>query len=276
MVSMSDKVVIVRRSHARLWEDCVASVGLWRVAWFLGVQDIRARFRRSHIGPLWILINLGFWVGGVGVVYGFMFGQPAAEFLPQLMAGFVIWGYISATMLDASQSFINAQGYITQFAFPKQIHILRGWFGHGLVFGIGLFALIVVLFFLGRFSGVGILMSVPGLVLLLLAGLGHNAAFAYIGARYRDLPHALGGVLQVIFLITPIVFPVSILQGKGLDWIYQLNPMHYMIDIVRYPLLTGRWAPGVSYLGAIGYITLLWGLTVIVVRKIDRKLVFLL
>ncbi|WP_337166036.1 hypothetical protein [Vibrio fluvialis] len=273
---MSDNDVTVRHSHVRLWEDCVASVRLWRVAWFLGMQDVRARFRRSHIGPLWILINLAFWVGGVGVVYGFMFGQPAAEFLPQLMAGFVIWGYISATMIDASHSFINAQGYITQFAFPKQIHILRNWFGHGLVFGIGLSALIVVLVFLGQFKWLGILISMPGLALLLLAGLGHNAALAYVGARYRDLPHAMGGALQVIFLVTPIVFPISTLKSKGLDWVYQFNPMHYMIDIVRHPLMTGQWASGASYLGAIGYILFLWCLTVIVIRKMDRKLVFLL
>lgn len=276
MVSASDKTVTIRRSQARLWEDCVTSVKLWRVAWFLGMQDMRARFRRSHIGPFWILINLGVWVGGVGVVYGLMFGQPAAAFLPQLMAGFVIWGYISSTMLDAGQSFVNAQGYIKQFAFPKQVHILRSWFNHGLVFGIGLLALFVVLIFLGRFSVLGMLMSLPGLALLLVAGLGHNAVFAYVGARYRDLPHAMGGALQVIFLVTPIVFPISMLKSNGLDWVYQFNPMHYLIDIVRHPLLTGQLAPRASYLGAIGYVLLIWGLTVAVVRKMDRKLVFLL
>ncbi|TIR56276.1 MAG: ABC transporter permease, partial [Mesorhizobium sp.] len=46
--------------RAQLYADALTALKLWRVWTFLGVQDIKARFRRSFIGPLWILLNLGF------------------------------------------------------------------------------------------------------------------------------------------------------------------------------------------------------------------------
>lgn len=265
-----------RRDNARLLQDCVQTLRMWRISWFLGRQDVKARFRRSHIGPLWILLNLSIWVGGVGLVYGLMFGQEASAFLPQLMAGFVVWGFVSATLVDSTQIYVNAQGYIKQFAFPKQIHICRGFFASLIVFGVGVLALLVVLLILGRLQLVSCLLALPGLGLLLLIGLGHSAIFAYAGVRYRDLPHAMSGALQVAFLVTPIVFPASLLRDKGFAWVYELNPFHYMIDIVRYPLLTGEWAVSASYVGAMIYLLIVWGVAILVGRQMDRQVVFLL
>lgn len=275
-VSWPAKTIVSRRSQDRLWEDCVDSLKLWRVAWFLAKQDVGARFRRSHLGPFWILLNLGIWVGGVGIVYGLMFGLPASQFLPQLMAGIVIWAYVSASLLDSCHSFVAAQGYITQFAFPKQIHILRNWLGQGIIFFAGLSTLLILLLALGQLTISGLSYSVAGLIIVFLVSLGHNAVFAYVGARYRDLPHALGGVLQIVFLVTPIVFPVSLLKNKGLEWVYQFNPIYYLIDVIRHPLLTGDPAALESYFGSFAYLTAVWCLAIIVVRKLDRKLVFLL
>lgn len=260
----------------QLLSDSKKSLGLWRVWIYLGKQDIKARFRRSLIGPLWIFLNMAFFVGGAGTVYGMMFGQPMREFLPFLTTGFVIWGLILASFTESGLAFINAEGYIKQFSYPKQIYLLRTLVSQTIVFSIGLFALIPLQTFFGDFHVGGWLLAAPGLLLLLLAALGHITISAYLGTRFRDLPHALAGLLQVMFFVTPIMFPHKILKDRGMDFVFEYNPLFYLIDIVRHPILAFELAPAHHYLIASIYVLMLWGTAAVVARKLDKQVVFLL
>lgn len=260
----------------KLLIDSLKSFGLWRVWWFLGMQDIKARFRRSLIGPAWLLISLAFFVGGVGTVYGLMFGQPMHEFLPFLTAGFVIWGFIISSLTESCMTFVNAEGYIKQFSYPKQIYLLRALVSYSLILLIGLFVLVPVQLYFGIFRIEGWIFSLPGLLLLQAAALGHITLSAYLGTRFRDLPHAVGSLLQVLFFVTPIMFPVKVLQEKHLDFIYQFNPLHYLIDVVRHPILKGELALSENYIFAGLYVFTLWLLVVVVAKRLDSRVVFLL
>ncbi|MBZ9740971.1 MULTISPECIES: ABC transporter permease [unclassified Mesorhizobium] len=260
----------------QLYNDALAALKLWRVWIFLGVQDIKARFRRSFIGPLWILLNLAFFVGGAGFVYGVMFGQPMADFLPFLTAGFVIWGFLLSSFIEAGAAFVGSEGYIKQFSYPKQIYLLRALVSYSIVLLIGFLAIIIVQIFFQNFHILGWIMAVPGLMLLLVAALGHIVISAYVGTRFRDLPFALAGILQVIFFVTPIMFPIKVLQEKHLDFVYQYNPLYYLIDIVRHPILEGGFSPFENYAFAAIYLFVLWVIAALVARRLDNRLVFLL
>ena len=186
-------------SNRQLCADWVTSLRLWRVWTFLGVQDIKARFRRSFIGPLWILLNLALFVGGAGSVYGVMLGLPMDEFLPFLITGITIWGFLLSSFTEAGSAFVGSEGYIKQFSYPKQIYLLRALVAYGIILLIGLSAIALMQIFLLRFDIVGWLIAIPGLVLLLLAALGQIVISAYLGTRFRGSPSALVGLLQVIF-----------------------------------------------------------------------------
>lgn len=260
----------------KLISDSIKSLRVWRVWLFMGFQDTKARFQRSLIGPVWILLNMMFFVGGAGVVYGMMFGQPMNEFLPFLTAGFVIWGFILSSLTESGLAFINAEGYIKQFAYPKQIYLLRSLVVYSIILLIGLSALVPVQLLFRRFSVFGWFMAMPGLLILFSAALGHIVIFAYLGTRFRDLPHAMGGVLQVLFFVTPIIFPVKLLKERHLDFVYQFNPLYYLIDVVRHPVLEGEFALSENYVFACLYVILVWVIAALVAKRLDSSLVFLL
>ncbi|WFP75511.1 ABC transporter permease [Mesorhizobium sp. WSM4906] len=262
--------------RSRLLRDVIRSVLLYRVWFFIGTQDIRRRYRRSFIGPLWILLNLGVYVGAIGFVYGVMFGQDLKAFLPYLMLGFVTWGLVSASVVDACMIFPGSEGYIKQFSYPKQIYILRALVSNSMNFAMGLIAVAFVQIFLGTFEPTGWIMAIPGLILLYMALLGHTAIFAYLGTAFRDLPHALAGVLQVVFYLTPIVVPASVLKNHGLEFVYLVNPIYHLIDVVRDPILTANWAPLSTYGLVVGYILAVHCIAWYAASRLDKKVVFLL
>ncbi|WP_247648123.1 ABC transporter permease [Pannonibacter phragmitetus] len=252
------------------------ALSLHRVWFFIGMQDVKRRYRRSFIGPLWILVNLGLFVAVIGFVYGALFGQSLSDFLPYLMLGFVTWGLISASLVDACMVFIGAEGYIKQFSYPKQIYIFRALVASSMNFLMGMAAVAAVQLALGTFLPAGWLLALPGLVLLYVVLLAHIAIFAYLGTAFRDLPHALAGALQVVFYLTPIVFPIHILKDRGLELVYLVNPFYHLLELIRYPVLTGSMAPLITYGFVFGYILTVYGLAWYVASRLDKKVVLLL
>src|SRR5699024_4787956 len=61
----------------------------------LGWQDIKQRYRRSTLGPLWITIATGVMAGALGLLYSVLFQLSLADFLPHVTVGLIMWGFIS-------------------------------------------------------------------------------------------------------------------------------------------------------------------------------------
>ena len=260
----------------RLLSDTLHSVRVWRVWLFLGLQDIKTRFRRSVVGPVWIFLNMFLFVAGAGVLYGVMINQPMREFLPFLTAGFSLWGFIATSLVEAAFAFVNAEGYIKQFCYPKQIYLMRVLVSASIVLLFCLATVIPVQLFFNNLSVVGWLFALPGLAILLLAGLGHIAVAAYLGVRFRDFPHAAGGLLQVAFFVTPVMFPAKVLADRGLSFVYAFNPFYYVLELVRQPILTGDLPSLQMYLVAALYVFLLWTAAAVIARSLDSRVVVLL
>ena len=261
---------------ARLSTDCWEALRAWRVWVYLGVQDVKARFRRSAVGPLWIFLNMSLFVVGAGVLYGVLINQPMRILLPYLVVGFSLWGMIVSSLTDSGWAFVNAEGYIKQFCYPKQIYILRSLVSAAIIFFITIPAVIPVQLYFRDFSIVGWLLAVPGLLLMFLAVLGHITVCAYLGVRFRDLPHAVSGVLQVAFFVTPVMFPARLLQERHYALIYQLNPFYYLLEVARFPILQGKMAAPEVYAFAALYILLLWTLASLIAKTLDSRVVLML
>ncbi|MBL8379800.1 MAG: ABC transporter permease [Burkholderiales bacterium] len=261
---------------ARLVADWQKALADWRVWTFLGCQDIRFRFQRSFFGPLWLLIYTGFFVVGAGVFFGLMFAQPVEVAVPFLTAGVVLWAFLVATCVDGANAFVNAEGYIKQFCYPKQIYLLRCLVTQALVLAAGLAILPPIQLWFGKFQPLGWILSVPGLVLVLLTALAHITIFAYLGTRFRDLAHVTSSIFQVLFFVTPIMYPVHLLKERGLDFVYRFNPGHYLLDVIRTPILEGGWAASSSYAFCLTYLAVTWLLALAVTIRLDRRVVYLL
>lgn len=261
-------------SSKKLVHDSLKSISVWRVWTFLGVQDIKARFRRSFLGPIWLMLTTATFVAGAGLVYGSLFGVDHREFLPQLAIGVVIWGFVVSSVSEAGITFVAAEGYIKQFPYPKQIYLLRSLVGYLVVLGVGMVVILLMQLLLGTFSWLAWLWMLPGLVLLAWVGAGHITVFAYMGARFRDLPHALSGVMQVLFFVTPVMFPAKLLASRGLEHVYEFNPFYYLLEVVRHPLISGDPASALTYGWVVGYGAVVWLIAAIVAVRMDEKLVF--
>ena len=254
--------------------DFFLSLKKWRVFLYLGKQDVRSRYQRTMLGLLWPFMTITVWVIGVGMIYGSLFEQNLSSFLPYLTLGFVLWGFISNSIVDGCSSYMSSAGYIKQFSFPSTVYVFRTFISCAFNLLITLPVAFFILVFFRIDMGIQTLWVIPGLVLVFFATFGHVLLFANLTLYFKDIPHLVGAGLQLIFFVTPIIFTVEMLKDKGLDFIYKFNPFFYLIEIVRYPLLNNRHCSIDHYLVCAAYIMAVMALAFVVATITKPKLVY--
>lgn len=225
----------LRECLGRALQDAASGLRRYQLWGVLGWYDIRARYRRSMLGPLWLTISMAVLVAALGFLYATLFGLSLADYLPHLASGFLLWWFIQAMFNDGCSVFTSAEGTIKQVNLPYSIHVYRLVWNNIIVLGHNAVVYLVVAIVFAIPIGWHTLLIVPGLALFIVNAVWVCTLFGILGARFRDVPPIVGSVTQLSFFMTPIIWKPEILQGRSayLD----LNPFYHVLRTVRAPLL---------------------------------------
>ena len=217
-----------------------AAAELWEhtdLLYFLTKRELQIRYKQSFFGVSWAVFQplvLGFILA---LVFGTLVkvpteGLPSAVFM---VGGLVPWLFTSQAILLGATSLVLDADLISKVYFPRiAIPLAKAL---SLVFDL-IFAFFVVIG-IGLLYGVSISANVwlaPAFLLLgVITTFSLSALFAAINVKYRDVQLIMPMVVQVIFFITPIVYPSSIISGNW-QYVYALNPMASVIDGFRWAL----------------------------------------
>jgi ABC-2 type transport system permease protein len=287
-------------SSSRTFGRAIADIrGGWheRELWsHLGWQDIKQRYRRSVLGPLWITISQGVLALGLGLLYSQLFKLYLPTFLPFIVTGFIVWGFISGCLTEGMETFVANEGLIRHLPAPLTVYALRTVWRQTLILAHNLiiYAIIVVIFVgvldhpyelddgkcdavssaichpgFGWYS----LSAIPAFVLLAVNAGWVTLFLGVISTRFRDFPQLVGSIIQLMFYMTPIVWPIDQLYTGGgrdsvswaLPFVY-LNPFYHFVQIVRAPLI-GQAVNWWSWVVVGGITVIGWALALLVLRN---------
>ncbi|WP_031406261.1 ABC transporter permease [Thiomonas sp. FB-Cd] len=250
--------------------DLFESLRAWRLWSLLGWLEIRQRYSRSKLGPLWLTISMGVMIGTLGVVYGTLFGQKLGDYLPMVAVGLVVWTLFSTIVNEGSMAYISSANYIRQVRTPRLLYVLQAGWRNCVIFAHNFAIVLLVLAILGVKSWAVLPLFVPGIALLVLNALWMAAFAGLLSARFRDLPQIVAALLQVAFYVTPILFSGTMLAGKH-HWIVAFNPLSYLIDAVREPLL-GQAPSATTWVVTGGMAALGWVLALALTGRFHKRI----
>lgn len=217
------------------FDDLAASIRSWRLWSLLGWIEIRQRYARSKLGPFWLTISMGVVIGAIGVVFGTLFGQDNATYLPLLSIGMVAWMLLSTIITEGCSAYINSAPYIRQVNTPRLIYMLQAMWRNMVIFLHNALIVVVVLAIYGVKNWATVPLFIPGLAILVLNAVWMAVVAGLLSARFRDLPQIIAAFIQVMYFVTPIMWVPDTLK-KHL-WLLSANPFAYVIELVRAPLL---------------------------------------
>jgi ABC-type polysaccharide/polyol phosphate export permease len=237
----------------------------------VGWNDIRQRYRRSVLGPLWITLSMGILVGSLGVIYSQVFRMDIKTYLPFLCLGFVVWGFISTSATECCSAFLDSEAIIKQIKLPFSVYILRVVWRNFMVFLHTLVIFIPIALVFGENLTPVMFLAIPGLILVYLNVLWVGFVLAILSTRYRDVSLIVASLLQLAFFGTPILWPASTIGEHSL--LVQLNPLFHLVEIVRAPLL-GEAPQRISWLVSLGCIALGIFAATGLFRRAARRIVY--
>jgi ABC-type polysaccharide/polyol phosphate export permease len=68
--------------------------------------------------------------------------------------------------------------------------------------------------------------------------LGVSLLMSALAVFFVDAVDAYKLFLRALFWLTPIIYPIEVISAEW-RWVLKLNPMYYMVDLVRRPLYEG-------------------------------------
>ncbi|MCK4888972.1 MAG: ABC transporter permease [Candidatus Aminicenantes bacterium] len=237
----------------------------------LGWNDIKSRYRRTVLGPFWIVLNTMISIGFLGFVYKTIFKMAIGDFLPFIAAGIIIWNLIFANISESCLAFIQQKYLLQGIPIRPELIIVRLVFRNTIIFFHNLIVVIIILFIFGYGLNLNFLLAIPGMIFIFILSFSVGIILAYLSARFRDLPQMVSSLMGIMFLITPIIWPKRLLGENQIIAI--INPFTHMITMIREPLL-GNPVPLLSWIVVIMIAFMMSMLAFVVSRSFRYRLMY--
>lgn len=207
--------------------------------YFFTWRDIKIKYKQTALGFLWAVLQPLFMM----MIFTFFFGKALkidSGDLPYpifVFAGLLIWNVFSSGLSNASNSMVNNAAIIKKIYFPRLIIPVSSVL-------VSLFDLLMAfMIFIGLllWHQQQVLWSAVycwpvAILIACVSTLGPGTLLAALNVKYRDFRYVIPFLIQILFFLTPVIYPVTLLKQPILKYILALSPIYSSVEFFRLPL----------------------------------------
>jgi ABC-2 type transport system permease protein len=227
----------------------------------LTMREIRGKYKRTVFGQLWSLAN----PLALMLIYTFVFlfifrvkpnpGDPSGlnVFAVWLLCGLLPWTFFANVVNQGIGSLVENANLVQKVYFTRVVLPLSmvGAVGYNWLFEMAV--LLVAITLVGGFVLPWIPLMIVAMVLLAVFAAGAALMLSVANVYFRDTQYFATIALQMWMYLTPIIYPVSIVQEQSAKLggllgtpvtvadLYVLNPMEHFVTVFRQILYDNRW-----------------------------------
>lgn len=219
----------------------------------LTLREIRGQYKRTIFGQLWSLAN----PLASMLIYTFIFsvllklpvqeGNPSGlkNYALWLLVGLLPWMFFARVLSMSTNVLVLNAPLVQKVYFPRAILPLSlvGVVGFSWLFEMGVLA--VALLIIGAQLWIWIPLIIVTMALLGVFAAGISLIFSITNVYFRDVEHGVTLLTQIWLYLTPVIYPISLVQTQSekmggllgtpvtLLGIYELNPMVSFVSAFR-------------------------------------------
>lgn len=227
-------ITLIRPKKTFSWRDLGELWDYRELLYFLVWRDLKVRYKQTSIGVAWAIFQPFMAMVVFSVFFGKLVHVPS-DGIPYpifVYTGLLFWQFFAAALGDASGSLVGNQSIITKVYFPRLILPLAAIVTDLVDFCVASVILVGLMVYYGYLPHLSGLLLLPLLLLMAyLAALGGGLFLAAINVKYRDIRYVLPYFIQILFFLTPVIYPSSI--AGSYSWILAINPLTAIIKAAR-------------------------------------------
>jgi lipopolysaccharide transport system permease protein len=242
---------------------------LWTLVW----RDVSVRYKQTFLGVAWAILVPAFTALVYVIVFGKFANFPAGStpYPSLVVAGVLPMQYFASALSLASLSLLSNLPLVTKVYFPRTLLPFAGVTVPLVDFVVGL---PVLLFLMWKYDtwpdGLKFLTAPLFILLAVVTVLGISLLLAAVNVRYRDVRYMIPVFLQVLPLLSGVMFAVDQIPEKW-QWILSINPMTSVIAGWRWAILDANAPhPGQLALG-VGVAVMLFVIGLAVFRSSEPR-----
>ena len=208
---------------------------------FVG-REFRNRYVGSVSGALWAVLHPIAQLAIFAFIFAAIFRARAgtldeSQYVAFYACGLWPWIAFREGLARGTASLQNAAQLIKKIAFPNEL-LVGAAVTATFVVHLGGFALalVVLKLFNQPIDFIGVPVAILTCASLYLAAMGLSLALSSIQLIIRDVEQVLGPVLDLLFFLTPILYPLAAVP-KALQPVVSANPLTYLLERLHEALL---------------------------------------
>ncbi len=216
---------------------CLKSIWRNRKLFQLWVRyNVLSRYSQTFLGIVWIIMLPLATSIILSVVFSFIMQARDignVPFISFFLTGLTFWTLFTQGVQTGTVSILQKMDLINQIYFPRELLVIVK-LGEALVdLSFTFIVLVVINALFGVWPNLNYLYLPLVLVTQIALTLGIMFYTSFLSVLVRDLPQLIGVVLQMMFYLTPVLFPLELMPEALRGVITVANPMASIISAYR-------------------------------------------
>ena len=251
---------------------------VWSARYFyiyLARAELKYKFRRSRLGLLWTMVMPLVLSLMMTLIFGNLLGIEMKDYGPYIFSGLLVWDYLMGCVIGGSNSLVISEAYIKQFRHPFAIYPLKTTLVNIASFCIAILGLVLWILFYQPANLLVAIFAVPISILLLFV-LGWPIAIltSFTNLKYRDFAQIAALGMQLLWYMSPVFFKASMFKTSQLIFLLEYNPVTHVLNLLREPMLFGKFPSIVDYCFVLGTAIILYVFAALKIRKSEKTLIY--
>jgi len=201
--------------------------------YYLLKKEIKSLYIGSALGMLWIILRPLLIIAVFWLVFSEIMkvrpyaGKVNVPYIVFMLSTIFFWFGFQEGIMRASTSVIDKGEIIKKVYMPIEVFpvvsVLSSYFNH--IIGSVIFFFVMAVLYSPSVMWV---LVIPVIVLQILFSLGFGFLLSSLAVYVRDIPQIMNIIMQGLFFLTPIVYPVDNVPEK-VRFLFYLNPMTYFV-----------------------------------------------
>jgi ABC-type polysaccharide/polyol phosphate export permease len=198
----------------------------------LTFANMKARYRKTVAGFLWVILNPIILYAVQSVVFKKVLKIDIPDYTLFLLGGLLPWIFITNTLEMSIPYLYNSHNLLRGFRINPLLLVLSQVIDNFFNFLMAFIIILIPVFLLDPSESTAFyLLPLP--IFILFVSIAALSSFAsLINVFYRDTKFVLTFLLNIMYFITPIFYPIHFVP-KEYRFIIELNPLYYLVEAFR-------------------------------------------
>lgn len=210
--------------------------------WVMTEKEIKARYKHTVFGFLWVFLNPIFQMLVIGFIFSFFITLPVENYYLFLFSGLLPWHFFSLSLTKTATSFVFERNLLQKSNFPRNVIPLSIILSNFFHFAVSVLLLVILLLLTNNLFLPQVFYMIPASMILLIFTIGISLLISTLQVKYRDVNFFTQSLLIVWFYATPIIYNLSLIP-KRFQIVHYLNPLSYLFELFHVSVLKQPFPP---------------------------------